>query len=45
MKVLYLDKTHPRLQKELKKIGISNFFDFKSDKTKINANNAKKLIA
>ena len=35
MKVLYLDKTHPRLQKELKKIGISNFFDFKSDKTKI----------
>ena len=35
MKVLYLDKTHHRLQKELKKIGISNFFDFKSDKTKI----------
>ena len=35
MKVLHLDETHPKLYRELKKIGISNHFDFKSNKNKI----------
>lgn len=49
MKVLYLDKTHSRLQKELKKIGISNFFENLSLSKKIKSDffeliNFKKIV-
>ena len=35
MKILHLDTTHPFFERELKKLGFTNHFDFDSPKTVI----------
>ena len=44
MKILHLDTTHPFLEKELKKIGFDNHFDFDSSKSDLNLNDYLGII-